>query len=340
MKASTAGRAFLDIYDVLKEPPPWEVWTRFMAKVVMKAPHECWGWSGAYSNNGYAIFADGTKKKQYNVQRAWGVWIFGELEIRDLVMDHYTCSNAQCINPTHLLPVTTEFNNNRPGSRTVTAINLRKTACPKGHPLTLGNDGKRECKVCRKVYMTDRWHAQKMLVNAGQIMPDIEIKKTHCDEGHELSGDNLVASELPYGRRVCRICRNAYMAKRSLANYYKKKEAGLIVPAPERTHCDQGHELTPDNCVPYELSRGTKTCLLCNREKSRLRHAREREAKVALPPVPRKPKTKKTHCKQGHAFLPDNYLTCDLEKYNRMVCKICHGAKMKAYKQRVKENNG
>lgn len=37
----------------------------------------------------------------------------------------------------------------------------------------------------------------------------VNARKTHCPQGHELSGDNLVKSNLRYnGARVCRTCRN------------------------------------------------------------------------------------------------------------------------------------
>ena len=34
-------------------------------------------------------------------------------------------------------------------------------------------------------------------------------RKTHCPRGHELAGENLVASKLRLGYRECRACRNA-----------------------------------------------------------------------------------------------------------------------------------
>lgn len=289
---SAAGRLLLDIYDVLKEPPAWEVWTRFMAKVIMRAPHECWEWSGSHANSykpPYAAFADGERRKQYDVQRAWGVWIFGEIEIQNLVMDHFVCSNARCINPTHLLPVTIQFNNNRPGSQTVTAINLRKTHCPRGHELIYRNcvrsdwgKGKRCCKICRAEDQVDRDQSKRLRadrpsqpLSMEQLFNEIRGRNTHCPQGHELTWQTCVETELRRGYRRCKICNNALQAERVKARYHRKKEAGLIVPKPKRTHCREGHELTIENCVPYELTRGTKTCLICSTERSMHRDRRK-----------------------------------------------------------------
>lgn len=49
----------------------------------------------------------------------------------------------------------------------------------------------------------------------------IAAAKTHCPQGHELSGDNLVPYRLRKGARVCRTCQNAA----ALAYYYRRKKA-------------------------------------------------------------------------------------------------------------------
>ena len=38
----------------------------------------------------------------------------------------------------------------------------------------------------------------------------INSRKTHCRNGHPLSGDNLVGHYIRKGMRLCRICYNAY----------------------------------------------------------------------------------------------------------------------------------
>jgi len=46
----------------------------------------------------------------------------------------------------------------------------------------------------------------------------INAKKTHCPQGHPLSGDNLFVER--YGGRRCRLCKN----KSRMNNYYTKHE--------------------------------------------------------------------------------------------------------------------
>ena len=48
---------------------------------------------------------------------------------------------------------------------------------------------------------------QKENVLRGESPPALNARKTHCQNGHELSGSNLYVT--PDGWRICRICRNA-----------------------------------------------------------------------------------------------------------------------------------
>ena len=41
-------------------------------------------------------------------------------------------------------------------------------------------------------------------------------RKTHCKNGHLLTGDNLVTNRLKKGQRVCRICLNSWQRKSRL----------------------------------------------------------------------------------------------------------------------------
>lgn len=71
-----------------------------------------------------------------------------------LDIDHL-CRNRQCVNPEHMEPVTPRENTIR--GDTIPAHNLKKTHCPKGHPLSGDNLvkspsiiklGYRWCKTC------------------------------------------------------------------------------------------------------------------------------------------------------------------------------------------------
>lgn len=107
-------------------------------------------------------------------------------------------------------------------------VNKTKTHCPQGHPLVKGNlllsalkIGKRSCLRCRQIQ-------DKIKRNPnGNISPSfLNSQKTHCKNGHELSGKNLIPSFLRIGKRACRICRNQRMLNKSKTpeiKEYKKK---------------------------------------------------------------------------------------------------------------------
>ena len=49
----------------------------------------------------------------------------------------------------------------------------------------------------------------------------VNATKTHCPEGHELTGGNLVGHWLRHGMRLCRTCYNA----RKREEYYRRRAA-------------------------------------------------------------------------------------------------------------------
>lgn len=59
-----------------------------------------------------------------------------------------TCIHRRCVNPEHL--VAKPLRDNLMGGQAPSAINARKTHCPKGHPYDgTGSKGERLCKRCR-----------------------------------------------------------------------------------------------------------------------------------------------------------------------------------------------
>jgi hypothetical protein len=69
-----------------------------------------------------------------------------------MVVDHL-CLNKGCVNPAHM-EIVTRGENCRRATTTVVGINIRKTECPRGHPLDEGSAyrdklGKRHCRICR-----------------------------------------------------------------------------------------------------------------------------------------------------------------------------------------------
>jgi hypothetical protein len=96
-----------------------------------------------------------------------------------------------------------------------------------------------------------------------------------------------------------------------------------------RTHCVNGHELTAENVVMRRGGR-VRDCRACN----------SREGRLALrarlgPPTP-KPHRLKTHCKNGHAFTPEN-TKVEREPYSgglKRICRICRTAQARARRAR------
>lgn len=111
----------------------------------------CWNWTGSLNHKGY-----GTTKLHGNggaVHRLMYAWFYGHVPrgvSRDIpVLDH-ACNNPRCCNPGHLELKTQKENILR--GLGACANNLRKTHCPRGHPLPLKADLRygrgRRCPVC------------------------------------------------------------------------------------------------------------------------------------------------------------------------------------------------
>ncbi len=128
---------------------------RFWAKVDKNGPlwngTQCWLWLGFTSDrhghpNGYGSMS-------YRFTRMPAHRFSWELRNgripSGLTLDHL-CRNKTCVNPEHLEAVSLPINILR--SDTVTAMNKRKTHCPKGHPYDLLNTyfcpNKRRCRIC------------------------------------------------------------------------------------------------------------------------------------------------------------------------------------------------
>jgi hypothetical protein len=96
----------------------------------------------------------------------------------------------------------------------------------------------------------------------GRWQPYVRAPRTHCDEGHALSGDNLTASG------HCKACRRDYKrewarrvaAAKRVANAGKPRERPVrVLP----THCKHGHEYTPENT--FQRADGARVCRTCRR---------------------------------------------------------------------------
>lgn len=78
-------------------------------------------------------------------------------------------------------------------------------------------------------------------------------RKTHCNQGHPLSGENVRVTQR--GHRHCRTC------ERNWARfYYQAVERGPHNR--DKTHCKHGHEFTEENT--YRGKNGRRNCRRCN----------------------------------------------------------------------------
>lgn len=118
----------------------------------VKVSGSCWNWIGAVNDRGYAEFQL-EKGKKVRAHKFIYENIVGKVEI-GLQLDHL-CRNPSCVNPFHLEPVTARENTLRGVGPS--ALNAKKTHCPKGHEYTKENivkktDGGRGCRKCRNEY--------------------------------------------------------------------------------------------------------------------------------------------------------------------------------------------
>lgn len=112
-----------------------------MAKVIKT--DDCWLWQGCLTHNGYGQIR--RNNKGYLAHRYAYMQLVGEIP-KGKVLDHL-CRVRNCVNPSHLEPVTNRENLLR-------GIPGNKTHCPKGHEYTPENTAyyrnAKYCKTCNK----------------------------------------------------------------------------------------------------------------------------------------------------------------------------------------------
>lgn len=93
-------------------------------------------------------------------------------------------------------------------------------------------------------------------VMRGESFSAINARKTHCLNGHLLSGDNLYFFGKNKNKRGCRQCCRERSRKRN--NYQGN------LPCKDRTHCPQGHEYNKLNTY-FEPKTGKRKCKICQK---------------------------------------------------------------------------
>lgn len=127
------------------ERPEWRLWRM----VHIDTETGCWEWLGTL-DGGYGRM--GLKRRTISAHR-WAYEHWREPIPDGLIMDHI-CKNRRCVNPWHLRVVSYWENSVRYADSSVSAINNRKTHCPRGHPywghnLLIEPNGARSCRTCK-----------------------------------------------------------------------------------------------------------------------------------------------------------------------------------------------
>jgi hypothetical protein len=128
---------------------------RFWSKVAYAGPSACWPWLGGRHAKGYGVF----HVASVPVLAHRVAWRLARGPIPEgLVVDHL-CGERLCVNVRHLALVTAGENVLR--GRGPSAINARRTHCPRGHAYAWPNlyvhRGRRQCRACRLAHNRAWW---------------------------------------------------------------------------------------------------------------------------------------------------------------------------------------
>lgn len=144
------------------EPRSEKDQARFWAKVALPNDNGCMLWLAWRQSNGYGRFFLGGRvvfAHHYSHVLAHGRIPVGA------VVDH-SCGNPSCVAPLHLEAVTQRENLLR--GETVTADQIRRTHCPRGHPYDEANTYTRHgsrtgrnCRACGRANTARRRKAQR-----------------------------------------------------------------------------------------------------------------------------------------------------------------------------------
>ena len=93
---------------------------------------------------------------------------------------------------------------------------------------------------------------------------------THCKYGHEFSEENtrVWVNKKGTETRLCRTCRRELRRKQIERNTGRK----VNVNNRDKTHCNRGHEFTPENTSWYGKLKDRRNCKECRNTKSRAKY--------------------------------------------------------------------
>jgi len=184
-------------------------------------PSGCWEWQNHRNSLGYA--EGGFGGRTWIITRLMYCATQGGFDPK-LDICH-TCDNPPCVNPLHLW-LGSRAANIQDSVEKGRHFLAQATHCKRGHPFAGNNlhvrsDGRRVCKICELAHHRIQlgWPEDLAYTLPKQRMGRVPTgsgigrgfripkgPKTHCVNGHPLSGDNLyiVPSD---GRRQCRTCK-------------------------------------------------------------------------------------------------------------------------------------
>lgn len=145
-----------------------------------------------------------------------------------------------------------------------------------------------------------------------------------CPEGHEvrhLDGNPANNRWMPGGESATRAAGGNLIYGTRSENVRDALRHGTHNYA-SRTHCDNGHEFTPENTAPRKG--GGRICLVCRRE---------HYAQQSTDRTPRGHRNaRKTHCSKGHEFTEENTYRIPSRPTAR-YCRACIKANNEARKE-------
>jgi hypothetical protein len=136
---------------------------RFLQKISFE--DDCWIWTAFLDSDGYGRIQTACwgNKIPWRAHRV-SYFLFRGPIPKKMVIDHI-CRKRNCVNPWHLRIVTVK-ENSLVNSKSVAAVNSKKTFCKSGHKFSAANTylekkGERKCKECRRAIVQRRRAARK-----------------------------------------------------------------------------------------------------------------------------------------------------------------------------------
>jgi hypothetical protein len=186
--------------------------------VVRGRRSQCWYWTGGVTARGYGGF---WMNRMCSAHRVAYEFCVGPIPA-GFDVDHL-CVHRRCVRPSHLEAVTRLEHTHR--GNALAAVNIRKTACPKGHPYDgVSPTGSRTCSICARdqrlaryaanpQHYRDKYKRWAEKKRGGPALPH-SAERTHCPQGHPYDKANTVIlyrRNRPRPTRGCRACRLASM---------------------------------------------------------------------------------------------------------------------------------